>query len=200
MPRGIQSRAAIHTGSAEGGEAPFSNSGGRVQGMSEVATRDEKLGKLREIVKAVDICMLTTVDERGELHSRPMSNNRDVEFDGDLWFFTYGSSHKVDEINRVSKVNASFADVDNQLYASLTGRAEVVRDRAKIEELWKPQLRAWFPEGVDTPDIALLKVTAERAEYWDSSQSWVAHAVGLVSSLVTGEPAQSGENEKIELK
>ena len=168
--------------------------------MGEEKTHAEKLGKLREIVKAVDICMLTTVDERGDLHSRPMSNNRDVEFDGDLWFFTYGSSHKVDEINQIPKVNASFADTDNQLYASLTGRAEVVRDRAKIEELWKPELRAWFPEGVDTPDIALLKVTVERAEYWDGSQSIVAHAVSLVSSLVTGEPAQLGENEKIELK
>lgn len=168
--------------------------------MSKAVTQDDKLAKLREIVKAVDICMLTTVGEQGALHSRPMSNNRDVEFDGDLWFFTYGSSHKVDEVNRTSKVNASFADVDNQLYASLTGQAEVVRDRAKIEEHWKPQLKAWFPEGVETPDIALLKVTVERAEYWDSSQSWVAHAVGLVSSLLTGEPAQLGENEKIDLK
>jgi general stress protein 26 len=168
--------------------------------MSKAVTRDDKLGRLREIVKAVDICMLTTVDERGDLHSRPMSNNRDVEFDGDLWFFTYGSSHKVDEINQIPQVNASFADTDNQLYASLTGRAEVVRDRAKIEELWKPELRAWFPEGVDTPDIALLKVTVGRAEYWDGSQSIVAHAVGFVSSLVTGEPAELGENEKIELK
>ena len=168
--------------------------------MSKAATKDEKLAKLREIVKAVDICMLTTVDERGGLHSRPMSNNRDVEFDGDLWFFTYGSSHKADEVNRESKVNASFADIDNQLYASLSGRAEVVRDRAKIEELWQPHLKAWFPEGADTPDIALLKVTAERAEYWDGSQSIVAHAVGLVSSLLTGEPAQAGENEKLELK
>jgi general stress protein 26 len=168
--------------------------------MSEAKTRDEKLGKLREIIKAVDICMLTTVDERGDLHSRPMSNNRDVEFNGDLWFFTYGSSLKVDEVGRVPKVNASFADTDGQLYASVTGRAEVVRDRAKIEELWKPQLRAWFPEGVDTPDIALLKVSAERAEYWDGSQSVVAHAVSLVSSLVTGEPSQAGENEKLDLK
>jgi general stress protein 26 len=168
--------------------------------MSKAVTQDDKLGKLREIVKAVDICMLTTVDERGALHSRPMSNNRDVEFGGDLWFFTYGSSHKVVEVNRESKVNASFADVDNQLYASLSGNAELVRDRAKIEELWKPQLKAWFPEGVETPDIALLKVTVERAEYWDSSQTWVAHAVGLASSLVTGEPAQLGENEKLELK
>jgi len=168
--------------------------------MSEAKTQEEKLGRLREIIKAVDICMLTTVDERGDLHSRPMSNNRDVEFDGDLWFFTYGSSHKVDEVGRVPKVNASFADTDGQLYASVTGRAEVVRDRAKIEELWKPQLRAWFPEGVDTPDIALLKVSAERAEYWDGSQSVVAHAVSLISSLVAGRPAQPGENEKLDLK
>jgi general stress protein 26 len=168
--------------------------------MSEAKTREDKLGKLREIVKAVDICMLTTVDEGGDPHSRPMSNNREVEFDGDLWFFTYGSSHKVDEVGRVARVNASFADVDAQQYASLTGRAEVVRDRAKIEELWKPELRAWFPEGVETPDIALLKVTVERAEYWDGPQSILAHAVSLVSSLVTGEPAQSGENEKINVK
>ena len=98
------------------------------------------------------------------------------------------------------KVNASFADVSSQQYASLTGRADIVRDRAKIEELWQPQLKAWFPEGTDTPDIALLKVTAERAEYWDGSQSVVAHAVSLVSSLVRGEPAEFGENEKLELK
>ena len=168
--------------------------------MGETLTRDEKLAKLREIVKAVDICMLTTVDEGGALHSRPMSNNREVEFGGDLWFFTYGSSHKVDEVGRVPKVNASFADVKEQQYASLTGRAEVVRDRAKIEELWQPQLKAWFPEGTETPDIALLKVTVERAEYWDGSQSMLAHAFSLASSLVTGEPAQLGENEKIELK
>jgi general stress protein 26 len=168
--------------------------------MSKAVTREDKLRKLREIVKAVDICMLTTLDERGELHSRPMSNNREVEFDGDLWFFTYGSSHKVDEVGRVSRVNAAFADIDGQQYASVSGRAEVVRDRAKIEELWQPHLKAWFPEGADTPDIALLKVTAERAEYWDGSQSVVAHAVSLVSALVTGEPAQAGENEKIELK
>lgn len=168
--------------------------------MSKAVTQEEKLAKLREIVKAVDICMLTTVGDGGGLHSRPMSNNREVEFDGDLWFFTYGSSHKVDEVGRVPNVNASFADVKEQQYASVSGSAEVVRDRAKIEELWQPQLKAWFPEGVETPDIALLKVTAERAEYWDGSQSFITHAVSLVSSLVTGEPAELGENEKIELK
>ena len=168
--------------------------------MGKAATRDDKLAKLREIVKAVDICMLTTVDERGDLHSRPMSNNREVEFGGDLWFYTYGSSHKADEVNRIPKVNASFADVDNQLYASLSGDAELVRDREKIKELWQPHLKAWFPEGVDTPDIALLKVSVEKAEYWDGSQSFVAHALSLASSLLKGEPGRVGENEKLDLK
>lgn len=98
------------------------------------------------------------------------------------------------------KVNASFSDPHAQQYASLSGRAEVVSDRAKIRELWQPHLNAWFPDGVDTPDIALLKVSVERAEYWDGSQSMVAHAVSLISALVAGEPARVAENEKINLK
>jgi general stress protein 26 len=96
-------------------------------------------------------------------------------------------------------VNASFADVGSQQYASLTGTAEIVRDRARIKELWLPELRAWFPDGIDTPDIALLKVSVEYGEYWDGSQSLLAHAVNFVSSMVKGKPAQLGENEKVDL-
>jgi len=167
--------------------------------MAENLTDREKLQKLREIVKAVDICMLTTVDEDGNIHSRPMSNNREIEFDGDLWFFTYGSSHKVDEVGRVAAVNASFADIGSQQYVSLSGRAEVIHDKAKIKELWQPHLRAWFPDGVDTPDIALLRVSVQRGEYWDGSQSFLAHALSFATSLLTGKPAQLGKNEKIDL-
>ena len=167
--------------------------------MSKNLTHQEKLQKLREIVKAVDICMLTTVGEHGSLHSRPMSNNREIEFDGDLWFFTYGSSHKVDEVGRIPAVNASFADIESQQYVSLSGRAEVIHDKAKIKELWQPHLRAWFPDGVDTPDIALLKVSVQKGEYWDGTQSFLAHALTFATSILTGKPAQLGENEKIDL-
>ena len=166
--------------------------------MSE-KTHQEKLKKLREIVKAVDICMLTTMDEHGGLHSRPMSNNRHIEFDGDLWFFTYGSSHKVDEVGRVPAVNASFADIASQQYVSLSGAAEVIRDKAKIEELWQPHLRAWFPDGVGTPDIALLKISVQRGEYWDGSQSFLAHALTFATSILSGKQAQFGDNEEIDL-
>ena len=168
--------------------------------MDKHPTDTEKLARLREIIKAVDICMLTTVGDDGSLHSRPMSNNRDVEFDGSLWFFTYGSSHKADEIGTVPQVNASFADPEHHYYVSLSGSAKIVRDRAKIAELWKPVYKAWFPEGIDTPDIALLHVEAERGEYWDGSKGgFIAQAIGMVSALVQGREAGYGENESVDL-
>ncbi|HVF29211.1 MAG TPA: pyridoxamine 5'-phosphate oxidase family protein [Pyrinomonadaceae bacterium] len=155
---------------------------------------------LREMVKDIDFCMLTTLDEQGNPHSRPMSTNRHLDFDGDLWFFIYGDSHKALEIRREPKVNASFADPSNQSWVSMTGTAELVRDRRKMEELWQPQLRAWFPKGLDEPDIALLKVNVEKAEYWDSPSSTIAHVYSLASALVTGKPADLGDNKKLDLR
>lgn len=162
------------------------------------AEQTEELQKLREMVKEMDIGMLTTVDRDGSLRSRPMSNNGDIEFDGDLWFFTYGESHKSVEIERKPQVNVSFSS-DKYRYVSMSGRAQLVRDKKKIEELWKPQLKAWFPKGIDEPDIALLKVTVEKAEYWDSPGNVVAHAIALVKALATGTTYDGGENKKLQL-
>ena len=162
-------------------------------------TRENDLEKLRELVKDIDFCMLTTVDEGGDLHSRPMSSNGDIDEDGDIWFFTNSSSHKVSEIARLPKVNVSFADTDNQRYVSVTGTGQLVRDQQKIEELWKPEFKIWFPKGKDDPEIALLKVSLEKAEYWDSPSSTIGYALSFVSSLVTGKQPDMGENKKIEL-
>ncbi len=163
-------------------------------------THDEKLHKIRDLVKDIDFCMLTTLNESGDLHSRPMSVNGEVEFDGDLWFFTYGASHKVHEIEGDHRVNASFAQPKSQTYVSLSGKAELVRDKDKIKELWQPSLKAWFPDGVDTPDIALLKVHVEHAEYWDSPSSGIAHAIGFAKAIITRDKSNVGENEQIDLK
>lgn len=144
--------------------------------------------------------MLTTIDENGDLHSRPMSSNGDIDANGDLWFFTNASSHKVSEIGKLPKVNVSFADPDNQRYVSVSGTAQLSRDRAKIDELWRPQFKIWFPEGKDDPEIALLRVNLEKAEYWDSPSSTVGYALSFVSSLVTGKQPDLGENKKVDLK
>jgi len=162
--------------------------------------RDNDLQKLRDMVKDIDFCMLTTVDEDGDLHSRPMSVNGEVDADGDLWFFTGASSHKVTEIANSPKVNVSFADPENQHYVSISGTAQLVRDRDKIEELWKPEFKMWFPEGKDDPEIALLRVILEKAEYWDSPSSTIGYVLNFVSSLVTGKEADGGENKKLNLR
>lgn len=168
--------------------------------MTDSTERSEQIRKLRELVKDIDIGMLTTINEDGSLHSRPMSTNGQVEFDGDLWFFTYASSHKVTEVDQHQQVNVSFSSPDNQRYVSMSGKAQLVQDHNKIEELWKPELQAWFPKGLEEPDIALLKVSVDRAEYWDAPSSFVAHTIGLVKAIATGEKASSGENAKIDLR
>ncbi len=167
--------------------------------MSDSPDQKEKIKKLRELIKDIDIGMLTTIDEDGSLHSRPMSTNSQVEFDGDLWFFANASSHKVTEVEHDQHVNVSFCDPHKQRYVSISGQATLVRDRNKIQELWKPELKAWFPQGVDEPDIALLKVEVEKAEYWDAPSSFVAHTIALVKAITTGEKANPGENEKVTL-
>ena len=166
--------------------------------MATPQRRVDDLQKLRELVKDIDFCMLTTVDDTGDLHSRPMSSNGDIDHNGDIWFFTSASSHKVSEIEKLPKVNVSFADPANQHYISISGNAQLVRDRDKIEELWRPEFKMWFPKGKDDPDVALLRVSLKKAEYWDSPSSTVGFMLSFVSSLVTGKEADHGENKKLE--
>lgn len=160
---------------------------------------EQDVAKLRELIKDIDIGMLTTIEADGTLHSRPMSNNKEVEFDGDLWFFTDDHSPKVDEVQHEHQVNVSFARPDKQSYVSMSGTAIVVRDKEKIKQWWKPELKVWFPAGPDAPGIALLKVTVNKAEYWDATASKIVAAVHFVKGLATGERPNLGENKKIEL-
>ncbi len=164
----------------------------------ETLTREEQLQKLNELIKDVQFAMFTTVEPDGTLRARPMSTQK-AEFDGTLWFFTKASAPKVDEVEQDQHVCVSYAKPEKQHYISMSGLARVVRDRNKIEELWTPELKAWFPEGKEDPDIALLKVEVSQAEYWDSYTSSIAHLFGLAKAVATGTTYQPGENEKVNL-
>lgn len=167
---------------------------------TEHATATDALEQLREKIKGIRIAMLTTVDEDGSLRSRPMATQQ-AEHDGDLWFFTPASSPKVGEVERDHHVNLSYADPDDQRYVSISGTARLVRDRAKAKELWNPMLKAWFPQGLDDPELALLHVQVQKAEYWDSPSGKMVQLAGFLKAVTTGksyEPSP-GENEKIEL-
>ncbi|MBO0899325.1 pyridoxamine 5'-phosphate oxidase family protein [Cellulomonas sp. zg-ZUI222] len=159
-------------------------------------TRDEALAKVRELLGDHHLAMLTTQDASGALVSRPMGV-QDTEFDGDLWFFTTLDSHKVAEIRAGSPANAAFSGSSSWL--SISGTADVVRDQARIDELWNPVAAAWFPDGPTTPELCLVRLRAETAEYWDSPGGRLATVLSLVKAKVTGTAYDGGENATVDL-
>lgn len=166
--------------------------------QEKTESREESLKKIGEFINDIDFTMMTTVDQNGELQSRPMSTQK-AEFNGDVWFFTYEDTNKIKHIKKNQHVNLAYSAPDQQTYVSLKGNGEKIKDRRKMEELWSPELKAWFPEGLETKGITLIKVTVQTAEYWDSTSSMVAHAIGLVKSVVTGEEADMGDNETVKV-
>lgn len=164
----------------------------------EPKTESEKIAKLGKLIADIDIAMLTTVDDDGTLRSRPMRYRQSKNgFDGKLYFFTHASSHKVVEVGQDQRVNAAFANPKNQEYVSIAGSATLSHDRAKMQELWNPVFKAWFPDGLEDPDLALLVITADQAEYWDSPTSPIAHLFGFVKTKIVGEVQSVGEDEKV---
>ena len=158
-------------------------------------TDAEAKQKLWSMMKDIGFAMLTTEDG-GQLRARPMVAAQ-KEFDGVLWFFTRASSHKVDEVRGDQHVGVTYADGGKQDYVSLSGTATLVRDKATIQEHWSEAMRTWFPKGMDDPDVALLKVTVDAAEYWDAPNSTMVHAYGYIKARLTGEPPHPGGNEKV---
>ncbi|MDX1995165.1 MAG: pyridoxamine 5'-phosphate oxidase family protein [bacterium] len=159
-------------------------------------THDEPNKKLSEMIKDVNIAMLTTIAPDGTLNSRPMGT-QDAEFDGDLWFFTEVETGKVHDVEQNPNVNVSYAS--DTKWISVAGQAQIVRDRAKIDQYWQESLKVFFPEGKDTPNLVLIKVEATQAQYW-TSPGRVASALEFARAFVTGDEYQAGKNEKIDFK
>lgn len=154
--------------------------------------------KVLELIDGIDYAVFTTRGSDGApLHARPMAY-RKVEGDGDLWFFTKKDSRKVKEIAADPQTLVSFADPGHQTFVSITGRSEVVADRARVKALWNEIYRAWFPGGPEDDNIVLIRVEAEHAEYWDTPNSVLVYAFGYVKAVVTGKPARAGDVGKVE--
>lgn len=151
--------------------------------MTEI-TGTDALARAKELVEDIDFTMLTTTDDEGNLVSRPMST-RQMDDAGDIWFFTSEDTDKVEEARAHHDVGLSYCDAKGMRYVSVAGKASVVHDKAKMAELYSPSLDIWFEEGLDTPGIALLKVTPAVTEFWEPSKGKIAMAAGMLTSLVT---------------
>jgi general stress protein 26 len=157
------------------------------------------VAKVAELVERATICMLTTMTADGRHVARPMAL-QEVEFDGDLWFFAASDSATVDQVRSNPQVNVSFSNDKQSEWTSIAGVAEVVDDRAKAEQLWSPALKVWFPDGVETPELILIKVHADSAEYWSSPSSKLVRLIGGIRAAVTRDPDKfPAENEEVTL-
>ena len=153
--------------------------------MTDTTNDDRR--HVTQLVGDAKVAMLTTTTAEGKQVSRPMGL-QEAEFDGDLWFFAYDDSAKVTQIKATPQVNVSFSNTKNSSWTSIAGRAEIVHDRAKAEELYTPTLKAWFPDGLETPGLTLIKVHADTAEYWEGPSSTVGFVIGTVRAAVTENP------------
>lgn len=156
--------------------------------------KQEELELVRDLIKDVDTAMLTTVTEEG-LVSRPMKT-QEVEFDGDLWFFTKKATEKYDEIMHDQDVNVAYA---GKSYVSVRGKAEIVEDLAKKKELWSKAYEKIMQTNYDDPNVVLIKVNAEAAEYWDTGS--FTKRMAFFYKRMTGQSAKSTDvNDTVELK
>ncbi len=161
-----------------------------------MTANQEEIATVAELIKASRIALLTTVNDHGQLTSRPLAV-QEVEFDGDLWFFSQDPSDKTTEIAANPQVNVSLES--GKGYVSIAGTAEIVHDAAKIDELWSKRVEAWFPEGKEDPTIALIKVHADAAEYWSTDDPKPVIFFKVAKAAVTGGQPDIGENKTIDL-
>lgn len=129
------------------------------------------LPELAKAMRDIDFTMLNTHSESGEIAGRPMSNNAEVDYDGDSFYFSMEDTRTCDDIKRDPKVALSFQANTGLLgkpglMVAVEGHATLIRDKAAFAEHWTKDIDRWFAQGIDTPGLVLIKVQATRIHYW----------------------------------
>ena len=133
--------------------------------MTEARGR-QAIPQIAALIGKIDICQFTTRGDGDELHSRPMSNNGQVEWDGQSWFFAPTDGRLVAELQADPSAVAAYRAEDSFDFVSVSGRAAIETDPARKERYWLPELERWFPNGPDDPNVALIRLDAEYAQWW----------------------------------
>ena len=166
MERCLLTRPIVKSVQVDAAQAEWNR---EVFGIMDIqADRDAAITKLAELIGGIRIAMLTTTTADGSLRSRPMTTQR-ANFDGHLWFFSKRESRKAAEVLHQPRVSLSYTGPEGNCYVWVSGKAVVVSDPKKAEELWDGRYDQWFPDGPRDPSLVLIQVTVEQAEYWHAS-------------------------------
>ena len=156
--------------------------------------------KLWELIKDIKFGMLTRRHSSGMMHSCPLTTqNKELDENSMLYFFISRKSEMATALLTDANVNVSYAHPGDDSYVSVSGKAAIAEDQAKKEELWSSFAKAWFPGGVNDPDLALLEVRIHHAEYWDVKESKMVQLAKMASAAVTGKQPHLGEHKELNL-
>lgn len=149
------------------------------------------------MIKDIKVGMLTTTCA-DTFHSRPMHNvQKEEDFTDKLYFFTAANSGKVEEIEENAQVCVTYADHGRETYVCFAGPVRITQDRSLIQKFWNPAMKAYFPEGENGPNVALLEIQIEHAEYWDSTSSRMVQFFEFLKANITGERPNLGEHRHV---
>lgn len=125
------------------------------------------------VIDQVKFAMLTTVTPEGHLHACPMTTTQTDLSKNEIWFIGDKTTETVKDIEKNPQINLSYSSPDHKDFVSITGQAELVVDKAKLDELWSPVYNAFFEQGKEDPNLQLIKIVPHGAEYWLSGNSVV---------------------------
>jgi general stress protein 26 len=166
--------------------------------MENPGSTADAVKKFKELITDVNVCMFTTIDDHNNVFSRPMSTVK-IDEEGNAWFFTNEFSEKIQEVSRDSRVYLIYSHPGKNVYVTVKGKSAVVLDKQKIEELWNPLLKAWFPRGTSDPKLCLVKVTTEEADYWNSNSGKMGVYFKMLKAIANRETYIDGDVGKLKL-
>lgn len=157
----------------------------------------EAIKKMKSLAEDIRFCMYTTYND-GKIESRPMTT-LDVDGDGNVWFFTSKNTEIGKETDWNEPVTLIYSEPKDSSYLSVSGKASVVDDEQKKDELWNAMSKAWFPGGKDDPNLVMIRVETGEAAYWDNSSSRMVVFFSMIKAAVTGTTPDGGEYGKLDL-
>ncbi len=152
--------------------------------------------KFWDLIEDHHACMLVSHGPGGALHARPMHAiaERDAR---EILFYTAAEAGKAHEIALSNEVCLTFMSHKRNEFIAVQGTAELTRDKALIEKHWNSMVKAWFPEGKDDPNVAMIRVHVRSGEYWDASSSDIANMLRMMTAAATGKRPDMGENKSV---
>lgn len=167
-------------------------------GKTQDLDNNKAIEKIKDLVKDITFCMFCTSVTDMPFKTRPMAT-LDVDDKGNLWFFSSKDSNKNDEVKTDDHVQLIYAKGSDSHFLTISGKAEIIKDRQKVDELWNSLVKAWFPGGKDDPDISLIKIIPYEAYYWDTVHGKMVSLLKIATSAVSGKTMDDGVEGELKI-